>query len=83
MGSLAILTSAAVTVSSLNTFAASTAPSISNILAMATELFTWVITQMGTTVTFIMEHPLVLFMFLMVICGFAVGMLMRIWKSVG
>lgn len=59
------------------------ADSISGILSMATELVTWTITQMTSYLSFIQTHPLVLIMFLMVMAGFGVGMLMRIWRSVG
>lgn len=59
-----------------------TTPSMSNILALATELVTWVITQMGSFLTFITGNPIILMLFIMSIVGFAVGMLMRIWRSV-
>lgn len=57
--------------------------SMSNVLSMATELMTWVITQMSSILTFITSNTLILVFFIMTICGFAVGMLMRIWRSVG
>lgn len=56
--------------------------SMSNVLAMATEMMTWVITQMGAILTFITSNTLILVMFIMTICGFALGFLMRIWRSV-
>lgn len=58
------------------------APSMSNILSLATELMTWLITQMTAILTFITSNPVILVMFIMAICGFAVGLLMRIWRSV-
>lgn len=57
--------------------------SMSNVLSLATELMTWVITQMGAILTFITGNTLILMLFVMTICGFAVGFLMRIWRSVG
>ena len=57
--------------------------SMSNILSMASELMTWVITQMAAILTFVTSNTLILVFFIMTICGFAVGFLMRIWRSVG
>lgn len=59
------------------------AGSLSDILSMATELLTWVITSMGSIITFISSHPLILIFMIITIVGFAVGMLMRIWHGVG
>lgn len=56
---------------------------LSNILSGATSLMTWSITSMGSIVGFIVDHPVVLLPFLLVIVGFAVGLFMRIWRSVG
>lgn len=58
------------------------ASTLSGILSMATELMTWVITQMGSLLTFITSNPVILVYFIIAIVGFAVGMLMRIWRSV-
>lgn len=58
-------------------------PSMSSILALATELMTWVITQMGAVLTFITSNPVILMMFIIMLVGFVVGMLMRIWGSAG
>lgn len=55
--------------------------SLSDILSAATEMLTWFVTSMGSILTFITGHPIVLVMFLILLCGAAVGMLMRIWKS--
>lgn len=57
--------------------------SMSNVLSMASELMSWVITQMAAILTFITGNTLILVFFIMTICGFAVGFLMRIWRSVG
>lgn len=54
---------------------------ITEILSMATELFAWVITQMGSLLTFITGNPIVLIVFIMGIVGFVVGFLARIWMS--
>lgn len=56
----------------------SSSPSLSNILAMATELFTWVVTQMGATLTFITSNPLIFLMVLMMLVGFVFGCLRRV-----
>lgn len=55
--------------------------SLADILSAATEMFTWFITSMGSLVTFIVGHPIILVMFLILLCGAVVGMFMRIWKS--
>lgn len=58
------------------------ASTLSGILSMGTELMTWVITQMGALLTFITSNPVILVYFIIAIVGFAVGLLMRIWRSV-
>ena len=55
--------------------------SLANILQAATQMLQWFITSMGSLLTFITNNPLILVMFLVLLCGGAVGMLMRIWKS--
>jgi len=55
--------------------------SLADLLSSATEMFTWFITSMGSLVTFIVGHPIILVMFLILLCGAVVGMFMRIWKS--
>lgn len=55
--------------------------SMSSILALASELMTWVITQMTAILSFITANPLILTFFIMTIVGFVVGFLMRIWHS--
>lgn len=57
--------------------------SLTNILEMGTELWTWLISQMTSVITFISANPLILVFFVMSICGFVVGILMRIWHSAG
>lgn len=56
---------------------------IGGILSSAGEIVTWVITQMGSFLTFITGNPIILMLFLLTLVGFSVGMLMRIWRSVG
>lgn len=58
------------------------ANSLSGILSMATELWTWMLDQMGAILGFITSNPLILSMFIITIAGLAVGMLFRIWHSV-
>lgn len=56
---------------------------LQSILKMASELLQWVITSMGSIITFITQNPLILIFMIMTIVGFAVGFLMRIWHGVG
>lgn len=56
---------------------------IAGILSSAGEIVTWVITQMGAFLTFVTSNPIILVLFLFTLVGFSVGMLMRIWRSVG
>lgn len=60
----------------------STPSSMSGILTTATEVLTWLITSMTSVLTFITSNPVVLVVFMVFLSGAAVGMLMRIWKSV-
>ena len=64
-------------------FLAEGSMSLQDILAMATELLTWVISSMGSILTFVTHNPLILIFLIMTIVGFAVGFLMRIWHGVG
>lgn len=56
---------------------------LSGVTSLATELLTWVISSMGSLLTFIRGNAEIMIWFIVAIVGFAVGMLMRIWKSVG
>lgn len=58
------------------------ADSLTQILAMATELFTWLITQMGALIKFLLANPFVLIPFIIVICGLIIGYFGRVWGSV-
>lgn len=55
--------------------------SLASILAAATQMLTWFITSMGSILTFIIDNPVCLMLFLILIVGSAVGMLFRIWHS--
>lgn len=56
--------------------------SLTSVLTMATELLTWLITSMGSVVSFIFAHPLILVMFLIMLCGAVLGFFFRIFHSV-
>lgn len=56
---------------------------LSGITSLATELLNWVVTSMGSLLTFIRSNPEIMIWFIVAIVGFAVGMLIRIWRSVG
>lgn len=56
---------------------------LSGILTAATELVTWLITTVGSFLSFIVSHPVILVLFLMMLVSFAVGILFRIWRSTG
>ncbi len=60
----------------------SSADTMSGLLKIATEFVTWVITSMGSFLTFITTHPIVLAPFVIAIAGAGIGFLMRIWRSV-
>lgn len=59
-----------------------TASTMGGLLELATELVTWLITTMGSYLTFITTNPIILIMFIIMIAGLGVGMLFRIWHSV-
>lgn len=54
---------------------------LGKILASATELLTWFITSMGKVLTFILNNPAILMMFLILLVGSVVAMLFRVWHS--
>lgn len=55
--------------------------SFTNILADATEVFTWFISSMGSLITFILANPLILMMFMILLTGSVIAMFLRLWKS--
>lgn len=59
----------------------SDAGSLSNILKAASDLLSWFITSMGSVLSFVVDNPVVLMMFLILLVGSVVAMLMRIWHS--
>lgn len=59
----------------------SDAGSLASILSAATQMLTWFITSMGSILNFIIDNPVCLMLFLILIVGSAVGMLFRIWHS--
>lgn len=61
---------------------ASDASSVDGLLAMATKVVTWLVTTMGSYLTFVTDNPLILLMALVMLAGLGVGMLFRIWHSV-
>lgn len=59
----------------------SSAGSLTSILASSTEMLSWFLTSMKSILDFIIANPVCLMLFLILICGSAVGMLFRIWHS--
>ena len=55
----------------------------SNITSLATELLSWLVTSMGSVLTFIRSNPEIMVWFIVSLVGLVVGMLIRIWRSVG
>lgn len=67
-------------------FASTTTPangSLEGILNAATDLVGWIVTTLGSFLTFIVGNPVILVLFLMMLVSFAVGILFRIWRSTG
>lgn len=58
------------------------ASGMSGLLGMFTSVFTWFITQIGTLVTTVVGNPLLLLMTAVLMVGAAVGMFVRLLKSV-
>lgn len=55
--------------------------SLDDLLGAATQVVTWMITNMTSYLGFITGNPVVLILFLMLIAGSAIGFLFRIWHS--
>lgn len=55
-----------------------TVNAMTELLAAATSLFTWVMTQLGSVITTITSNPILLLSFLMVLVGFVFGILRRL-----
>ncbi len=58
-----------------------TANTFTGILGEATTMFAWFITEMTSLVSFILQNPLVLAMFMILLCGSVVAMFFRIWHN--
>ena len=58
------------------------ASTVSGLLDLATDLLTWLITSMGSLITFITGQPIILMMMIITLVGLVVGYLFRIWHSV-
>lgn len=56
--------------------------SMSGLLSTFTQVFTWFITQIGTLVTTVIDNPLLMLMTSILMCGAAVGLFVRLLKSV-
>lgn len=56
---------------------------MAEILASATELASWVITIITAFINMIVDTPVILVLFMMMLVSFAVGLLFRIWRSTG
>lgn len=61
--------------------AAATENSFTGILGEASTMFTWFISEMANLVTFILANPLVLAMFMILLCGSVVALFFRIWHN--
>ena len=55
--------------------------SMEGLLAEATKVVTWIITTMGSYVTFIISHPIVMIGFIITIAGVGLGFFFRIFRS--
>lgn len=56
---------------------------LSSILSAATQVATWTISTIGSYLTFIIDNPVILVLFLLMLVSFAIGVLFRIWRSTG
>lgn len=51
---------------------------MTELLAQATTLFNWVMTQLAAVVTTITNNPILLMGFLMALCGYVIGFVRRL-----
>ena len=58
------------------------ASTMGGLLDMATELLTWLISSMGSLVTFITSNPLILTMMVITLVVLVAGYFFSIWHSV-
>lgn len=59
-----------------------TGGSMSGLLSTFTQVFSWFITQIGTLVTTVIDNPLLMLMTSILMCGAAIGLFVRLLKSV-
>lgn len=55
---------------------------ITEILGYAAEVLTWIITQMGAVVDFVVGQPLILVGFIVSLAGLGINFFLRLFKSV-
>lgn len=55
--------------------------SLAGLLQNATSVVTWIISTMGSYLTFVLDHPAVLMMFMLLLAGSGISFLLRIWHS--
>lgn len=64
------------------TLLATTNPgTMTSLLQSASSMLTWFITSMGSLLSFILDEPAILMMFMILLVGSVVGMLFRVWHS--
>lgn len=54
---------------------------LEGLLQNATQVVTWIITTMGSYVTFIISHPIVMVGFIITLAGVGIGFFLRIFRS--
>lgn len=54
---------------------------LEGLLENATKVVTWIITTMGSYVTFIIGHPIVMVGFIITLAGVGIGFFLRIFRS--
>lgn len=66
----------------MNMLAAAETTGMGSLLATFSSVFTWFITQIKTLVTTVVDNPLLLLMTAVLMVGAAIGMFVRLLKSV-
>lgn len=56
---------------------------LDSIFEAASSMLTWVLNSITSILTVIAANPLILVLFFITLISFAVGLLFRIWRSVG
>lgn len=62
-------------------FLATASTGLSDFTSLGTELLSWLITTMGTILTFLMQHPIALISIIFSLIVAAVGMIFNILKG--